>query len=71
MSLAQMIFTALDAAKRKRRALFVLIAGLCLGLLSGCGGGWQPDPRDMPQSPARSGLEGSGLTGPEESRTNL
>jgi hypothetical protein len=66
-----MIFTELDAAKRNRCALFVLIAGLGLGLLSGCGGGWQPDPRDMPQSPARSGIEGSGLTGPEDSRTRL
>jgi hypothetical protein len=66
-----MIFTEIDAETRNRRTLFVLIAGLSLGFLSGCGGAWQPDPRDMPQSPARSGIEGSGITGPEESRTNL
>ena len=66
-----MIFTELDAEKRNSRPLLVLIAGLSLGLLSGCGGAWQPDPRDMPQSPARSGIEGSGITGPEESRTRL
>jgi hypothetical protein len=66
-----MIFTELDAEKRNSRPLLVLIAGLSLGLLSGCGGAWQPDPRDMPQSPARSGVEGSGITGPEESRTRL
>lgn len=68
MSFAPMIFTELHPAKRKRRTLLVLIAGLSLGLLSGCGGAWQPDPRDMPKSPARSGIEGSGLTGPEDSR---
>lgn len=66
-----MIFTELDAEKRNGRPLLVLIAGLSLGLLSGCGGAWQPDPRDMPQSPARSGIEGSGITGPEESRTRM
>jgi hypothetical protein len=59
------------AANPKSRAAFVLIACLSLGLLGGCGGGWQPDPRDKPQSPAGSGIEGSGLTGPEDSRTNL
>jgi hypothetical protein len=66
-----MIFTELDTAMRYRHALFVLIAGISLGLLSGCGAGWQPDPRDAPKSPARSSIEGSGLTGPEDSRTNL
>jgi hypothetical protein len=66
-----MIFTELDAEKRKSRPLLVLIAGLSLGLLSGCGGAWQPDPSQMPQSPARSGIEGSGITGPEESRTRM
>lgn len=71
MSFAPMTFTERDAAKRNRRGLFVLIAGLSLGLLSGCGGGWQPDPRDRPQSPARSGIEGSGLTGPDDSNANL
>jgi hypothetical protein len=66
-----MTLTELGAEKRNGRPLLVLIAGLSLGLLSGCGGAWQPDPRDMPQSPARSGIEGSGITGPEESRTRL
>jgi hypothetical protein len=64
-----MIFTEFDPEKRNKRMLFVLIAGLSLSLLSGCGGAWQPDPRDAPHSPARSGIEGSGLTGPEDSRT--
>jgi hypothetical protein len=59
------------AANPKIRAGFVLIACLSLGLLSGCGGGWQPDPRDAPKTPARSGIEESGLTGPEDSRINL
>jgi hypothetical protein len=63
-----MIFTEPDVAKRNRRVLLVLIAGLSLGLLSGCGGAWQPDPRNMPQSPARSSVETSGITGPEDSR---
>gem|GEM_PF-4994837 len=66
-----MSFSKFAAANPKRRAVFVLIACWSLGLLSGCGGGWQPDPRDLPHSPARSGIEGSGLTGPEDSRTNL
>lgn len=61
-----MIFPEFGAAKRNLRTLLVLIAGL--SLLNGCGGGWQPDPRDMPKSPARSGIEGSGLTGPDDSR---
>lgn len=61
-----MIFTESDAAKRNRRVLFVLMAVLSLGLLSGCGGAWQPDPRDAPHNP--SGIEGSGITGPEDSR---
>ncbi len=68
MSFEPMIITELDAKKRTRRTLFVLLAGLSLGLLTGCGAGWQPDPRDRPQSPARSGIEGSGLTGPNDSR---
>jgi len=71
MFFAPMIFTELDRAMRSRRLLFGLIAGVSLGLLSGCGGGWQPDPRDKPQSPARSGIEGSGLTGPDEAGSNL
>ena len=66
-----MSFAEFTAANSKFRAAFVLIACLSLGLLSGCGAGWQPDPRDAPKSPARSSIEGSGLTGPEDSRTNL
>jgi hypothetical protein len=66
-----MSFSKFAAVNPKRRAVFVLMACLSLGLLGGCGGGWQPDPRDKPQSPARSGIEGSGLIGPEDSRTNL
>ena len=66
----QNIFIGRDATKRTRRALLLFVAGLSLGLLSGCGGGWQPDPRDAPHNPARSGIEGSGITGPEESRTH-
>ena len=73
MSSALMTSTKLETAKRNCRAVLVLITSLSLGILSGCGGGWQPDPRDMPQSPARSGIEGSGLNGPvmEDSRTHL
>lgn len=66
-----MSFSKSAAAISKIRAVFVLIACLSLGLLSGCGGGWQPDPRDAPKSPARSSIEGSGLTGPEDSRIDL
>jgi hypothetical protein len=66
-----MIVPEFDAAKRKRPTLLVLIASLSLGLLSGCGGAWQPDPRDMPKSPAQSGVDGSGLTGPDDSRMYL
>jgi hypothetical protein len=73
MSFAPMAFTEIDVEKRNGRPLLVLIAGLSLGLLSGCGGAWQPDPRDMPPSPMQSGVEGSGLNGPmmEDSRTHL
>jgi hypothetical protein len=66
-----MSFVEFTAANSKIRAALVLIACLSLGLLSGCGGGWQPDPRDAPKSPARSSVEESGLTGPEDSRINL
>ena len=62
-----MIFTEPDAAKRNRSVLFVFIASLSLGLLSGCGGAWQPDSRDMPKSPAASSTEASGIKGPEDS----
>jgi hypothetical protein len=68
MSFAPIIFTEFDAAKRKQCALFALIAGLSLAFLTGCGGAWQPDPRDGPQSPARSSVESSGITGPNDSR---
>jgi hypothetical protein len=68
MSFAPIIFTEFDAAKRNRRVLFVLIAALSLAFLTGCGGAWQPDPRDGPQSPARSSVESSGITGPDDSR---
>jgi hypothetical protein len=61
-------FPQLALEKRTRPAFLVLIAALSLGILSGCGGAWQPDPRDRPQSPARSGIEGSGITGPNDSR---
>jgi hypothetical protein len=63
-----MIFTKFESGTRNRRTLFLLIAGLSLAFLSGCGSGWQPDPRDAPKSPARSSIEASGLTGPEDSR---
>jgi hypothetical protein len=66
-----MSFAEFTAATPKIRAAFVLIACLSVGLLSGCGAGWQPDPRDAPKTPARSSIEESGLTGPEDSRTNL
>lgn len=69
--IAAKAFPELDTTRRTSRTLLVLVAGLGLGLLSGCGGAWQPDPRDAPQSPARSGVEGSGIIGPEESRTNI
>ena len=61
----------LDAAKRNYRASFVLIAFASLCVLSGCGGGWQPD-RDVRQDQTRPGIEGSGLNGPlENSSTHL
>ena len=67
MSFAPITFTTFDLGKRNRRVLFVLSASLSLGLLSGCGGAWQPDPRDMPKSPAASSTEASGIKGPEDS----
>jgi hypothetical protein len=69
--LSAMNFAEFTAANSKIGPGFVLIACLSVGLLSGCGAGWQPDPRDAPKSPARSGIEGSGLTGPGDSTTNL
>ena len=68
MSFAPIIFTKFDLGKRNRRVLLLLIAGLIMGSLSGCGGAWQPDPRDLPKSPAASGVESSGITGPEDFR---
>jgi hypothetical protein len=61
-----------EVANRNYRAAFVIITFLSLELLSGCGGGWQPDPRDMPHDQMKSGIEGSGLNGPmEDSSTHL
>jgi hypothetical protein len=64
--------TELDATNRNRRAAFVLITFLSLGVLGGCGGGWQPD-RDARPDLTRPGFEGSGLRDPamEDSRTHL
>jgi hypothetical protein len=66
-----MSFAEFAAANPKSRAVVILVACLSLGILGGCGGGWQPDPRDAPKTPARSGIEGSGLTGPDDPTTNL
>lgn len=66
-----MISVQFRTANRNSRLPIALFALLILGALSGCGGGWQPDPRDTPRSPTRSGTEGSGFTGPGDSRTNL
>lgn len=56
-------------ANRKDRAVFVLIACLGLGLLGGCGGGWQPDRQDT----TGPGADGRGIYGPstEDSRIDL
>jgi len=51
----------------KRFASFVAVTLLTLILLSGCGGGWQGD-HDTHQDQIRPGTEGSGLTGPSDSR---
>ena len=63
----------LSSVNRNVRAALVLITFVGLGALSGCGAGWQPDPRDMPRDQMQSGIEGSGLNGPsvEDSRTHL
>lgn len=63
----------LSAANRNVRAALMLITFVSLGAFSGCGGGWQPDPRDMPHDQMKSDIEGSGLNGPvmEDSRTHL
>jgi hypothetical protein len=68
-----MIFTKLDAMNRKRRVVFALVVCLSLGFFGGCGGAWQPDPRDRPHDQTLSGVEGSGLNGPmmEDSRTHF
>ena len=60
-----------DAEKLNRFGLFVAFVILNLSFLTGCGGGWQPDPREMSQSPARSGIEDSGIPGPEDSGPRL
>jgi hypothetical protein len=62
----------LDAANRNCRVDFVLITFLSLGVLSGCGGGWQPD-HDARRDQTQPAIEGSGLNGPfmEDSRTHL
>ncbi|PYJ07098.1 MAG: hypothetical protein DMF06_16690 [Verrucomicrobia bacterium] len=64
-------FSKFAAVTFRSRAVLALFACVSMGLLGGCGGAWQPDPRDAPKTPARSGIEGSGLTGPEDSRTKL
>jgi hypothetical protein len=62
----------LSSVNRSVRAALTFMTFVGLGLLGGCGGGWRPDPRDMPHDQMRSGLEGSGLNGPmEDSRTHL
>ena len=53
------------APSRNCRALFAVIVFLSLAVLSGCGGGWQPD-RDMHHDEIRPGVDGSGLTGPAD-----
>jgi hypothetical protein len=64
MSLAE-----LATANPKSRAVFVLIACVSLGVLSGCGGAWQPDRQDQ----TRPGVDGSGIYGPstQDSRIDL
>jgi hypothetical protein len=52
-----------DPSTRKRFASFAAIMLLTVGLLSGCGSGWQAD-HDVHQDQIRPGVEGSGLTGP-------
>jgi len=60
-----------DLPTRKRSTPFVVvITFLTIGLLSGCGGGWQAD-HDVHQDQIRPGVDGSGLTGPDDSRTRL
>jgi hypothetical protein len=66
-----MSFSKIAAANPQNRTFMALVVCLSVVLLNGCGSGWQPDPRDKPQSPARSSIEASGLTGPDETRTNL
>jgi len=59
----------LAAANPKSRAVLVLIACVSLGVLGGCGGGWQPDRPDQ----TRPGVDGSGIYGPstQDSRIDL
>lgn len=55
-----MISAQFEAANRNCPAAVVLIAFLFLGVLSGCGGAWQPDRPDLtPRS-----VEGGGVYSP-------
>jgi len=65
-----MISAQSGTANRNSRAAAALVAFLILGILSGCGGGWQPDGPDPTRPPA---AEGSGVYSPstEDSRISL
>jgi hypothetical protein len=60
-----MISVKFELARQNSRAAFALIIFLTLGVLTGCGAGWQPD-RDTHQDQIRPGAEGSGLKGPAD-----
>src|SRR5438477_7427162 len=62
--IAPMAFAELSSVNQNVRAILMLITFAGLGALGGCGGGWQPGPRDKPHDQMRSGIEGSGLNGP-------
>ncbi len=62
-----MSFAKLAAASPMSRAIFVLIACLSLGLLSGCGGAWQPDRQDQ----TRPSVDGRGIYGPAKQDSKL
>lgn len=64
-----MISAQFGTANRNCRTARALIAFLILGVLSGCGGAWQPDRPDLaPRSP-----EGTGVYAPstDDSRISL
>ncbi|HEV2839850.1 MAG TPA: hypothetical protein VGW39_00855 [Chthoniobacterales bacterium] len=64
-----MISDEFETNTRDCRTVRVLIAFLVLGVLSGCGGAWQPDRPDLtPRS-----TEGTGVYSPstEDSRISL